>query len=62
MFPFHSHFVPNEQGLPLVQPRGEPRFHGQVRALINRHSHANATSVAAEDLVLKEALSRIRQR
>ncbi|OSZ68784.1 hypothetical protein CAP40_09620 [Sphingomonas sp. IBVSS2] len=33
--------------LPLVQPRGEPRFHGRVWALVNRHSYSNATSVAA---------------
>ena len=33
--------------LPLVQPHGEPRFHGRVWALINRHSYSNATSVAA---------------
>lgn len=33
--------------LPLNQPRSEPRFHGRVWVLVNRHSYSNATSVAA---------------
>ncbi len=36
-----------EYEIPLVQPRNEPRFHGRVWALINRHSYSNAASVAA---------------
>ncbi|MBB6425720.1 S41 family peptidase [Sphingopyxis sp. JAI128] len=33
--------------LPIVAPRAEPRFHGRVWLLINRHSYSNAASVAA---------------
>ncbi|MGK6319080.1 S41 family peptidase [Sphingomonas sp. DT-204] len=33
--------------LPMVAPRPEPRFHGRVWVLINRHSYSNAASVAA---------------
>lgn len=33
--------------LPMVKPRPEPRFHGRVWILINRHSYSNAASVAA---------------
>jgi hypothetical protein len=33
--------------LPLNQPHAEPRFHGRVWVLVNRHSYSNATSVAA---------------
>jgi hypothetical protein len=33
--------------LPLVAPRAEPRFHGRVWVLVDRHSYSNATSVAA---------------
>lgn len=33
--------------IPIVQPRNEPRFHGRVWVLVNRHSYSNAASVAA---------------
>ena len=33
--------------LPLNPPRSEPRFHGRVHVLVNRHSYSNAASVAA---------------
>ncbi|MGH6613715.1 S41 family peptidase [Sphingomonas sp.] len=33
--------------LPLVAPRAEPRFHGRIWVLANRHSYSNAASVAA---------------
>lgn len=33
--------------LPLNQPHAEPRFHGRVWVLVNRHSYSNAASVAA---------------
>lgn len=33
--------------LPLVSPRAEPRFHGRVHVLVNRHSYSNAASTAA---------------
>ncbi len=33
--------------IPYVQPRNEPRFDGEVIALINRHSYSNAVNVAA---------------
>jgi hypothetical protein len=33
--------------LPFVQPHMEPRFHGRVWILVNRHSYSNAASVAA---------------
>ena len=33
--------------LPLIAPRAEPRFHGRVWVLVDRHSYSNATSVAA---------------
>ncbi|MEO0972068.1 MAG: S41 family peptidase [Pseudomonadota bacterium] len=33
--------------IPLVTPRVEPRFEGQVVVLINRHSYSNAVNVAA---------------
>jgi hypothetical protein len=36
-----------EYALPLVAPRAEPRFHGRVWVLVDRHSYSNATSVAA---------------
>jgi len=33
--------------IPLAQPRSEPRFHGNVFLLINRHSFSNTVMVAA---------------
>lgn len=36
-----------DYALPLVAPRAEPRFHGRVWVLVDRHSYSNATSVAA---------------
>ncbi|GAA0649520.1 hypothetical protein GCM10009101_23890 [Brevundimonas lenta] len=33
--------------LGMNAPRPEPRFHGRVHVLVNRHSYSNATSVAA---------------
>lgn len=33
--------------LPMNPPRPEPRFHGRVHVLVNRHSYSNAASVAA---------------
>lgn len=33
--------------IPYVQPRAEPKFHGKVYVLINRHSYSNAVNVAA---------------
>lgn len=33
--------------LPWNAPRLEPRFHGRIHVLINRHSYSNAASVAA---------------
>lgn len=33
--------------LELNAPRAEPRFHGRVHVLVNRHSYSNAASVAA---------------
>lgn len=33
--------------LPMVPPRAEPRFHGHVWILVDRHSYSNAASVAA---------------
>lgn len=33
--------------LPMVPPRPEPRFHGRVHVLVNRHSYSNAASTAA---------------
>lgn len=36
-----------EFDIPLVPPRGEPRFDGQVYVLVNRHSYSNSVNVAA---------------
>ena len=33
--------------LPMVPSRAEPRFHGHVWILVDRHSYSNAASVAA---------------
>ncbi len=36
-----------DYALPMVAPRAEPRFHGRVHVLVNRHSYSNAASTAA---------------